>query len=475
MTVQSSESSMSLRAFTRSLRRGLGSAIVVLKNNPEREKYRDIVMRSCLKDIAYDTQVEGTKGYYLYTAIAIFDDPDVFLSSVSARFSERLYWRLSEQLYDILCCFSKDGYEAADYALENKYCDLVSRLPGQRDYDLRHCEREQLESLMIRKLDDGFESYKKCINDIGEMILRRGSDECLWYDWFMTNASDRYRKDAYNYIESAENKNVAAFRMWYNKSNSEEDSRKDGKITTADKFSQTYTPKNHPHEKTTVTVEQLQNRAYEFAADGIGFPFRITTLSRKFAKHARKKELIQLANIAIEESSVFTKAALLRAFSFVDFPLNIELLFPFVSSSDYFLREAVLETLSRFKDKQVRAIAIQQLTEGHIDRALKLLESNFETEDEKIVRKQIKKTKRITYGMARSIIKIFGEHKSKTCGDILIHLYRNIECTHCRFDVIKVMIDNGVMPKNVLEECQYDSYEETRALACKVLESWQIK
>lgn len=69
---------MTLKDFTRNLRRGLGSAIIELKNNPEREIYRGIVMRACLKDIAYDTQVEGTKGYYLYTAIKIFDNPKNF-------------------------------------------------------------------------------------------------------------------------------------------------------------------------------------------------------------------------------------------------------------------------------------------------------------------------------------------------------------------------------------------------------------
>ena len=471
MIAQSSESSMSLRTFTRSLRRGLGSAIVELKNNPEREKYRDIVMRSCLKDIAYDTQVEGTKGYYLYTAINMLDNQDEFLRKVSAKFSESLYWRLSEQLFDILCCFSKDGYKDADHALDNKYCDLIARLPGLRCYNLSYCEREQLESLMIRKLNDGFESYKKCINDMGKMILLRGSDDCLWYDWLITNAGDKYGKDAYDYIDSAENKNVAAFRMWYEKSISKDNSGQNEKITTAEKLIQNYVLKNRPQEENPVTIEQLQNQAYELEADGKGFPFRITTLSRKFADRAWKKELIQLAHIAIEETSDFIKAALLRVFNFVDFPLDIGLLFPYVNSSNNLLHEAVIGTLSRFKDKQVRTTAIQLLTDGHIDYALKLLESNFETEDEILIRKHIKKTKRITYGMVCSITRIFSEHKSKTCGDILIHFYYNIECTHCRSTVVNVMIENGVIPKNVLEECQYDSYEETRALVALVRSS----
>ncbi|MCL2698870.1 MAG: hypothetical protein FWE68_01005 [Defluviitaleaceae bacterium] len=82
---------MSLRNFTRSFRRGIGGAIIKLKNTLEKEKYRDIVMKSCLKDIAHDTQVEGTKGHYLYTAIKTFDNREEFLNRVAEKFNKKLY------------------------------------------------------------------------------------------------------------------------------------------------------------------------------------------------------------------------------------------------------------------------------------------------------------------------------------------------------------------------------------------------
>ena len=187
MAAQPDKQSMTLRNFTRNLRRGIGSAIIELQNNPGREIYRDVVMKSCLKDIAYDTQVEGTKGYYLYTAIKTFDNHEEFLNRIAEKFSKRLYWRLSEQLYDMLCCFSSDGYTLADEAIEKKYADLKQRLPLMRDYDHNSCEREQLEKLMIKKMNGGFGAFKQCVNDMGEMIIKRGNDDCLWYDWFLTN------------------------------------------------------------------------------------------------------------------------------------------------------------------------------------------------------------------------------------------------------------------------------------------------
>ena len=65
---------MTEKEFSQALHRGLGSAIIELKNNENRAAYRDIVLRCCLRDISYDWQVEGTKGYYLYSAICASGD-----------------------------------------------------------------------------------------------------------------------------------------------------------------------------------------------------------------------------------------------------------------------------------------------------------------------------------------------------------------------------------------------------------------
>jgi hypothetical protein len=49
---------MTEKDFLHQLRRGLGSAIIELQTNPERDKYKDIVLRCCLKDISYDVRKE---------------------------------------------------------------------------------------------------------------------------------------------------------------------------------------------------------------------------------------------------------------------------------------------------------------------------------------------------------------------------------------------------------------------------------
>ena len=69
---------MTERTFSQALRWGLGSAIVELKNAENKRAYRDILLRRCLRDIAYDWQSEGTKGHYLYVALLASGEPEYY-------------------------------------------------------------------------------------------------------------------------------------------------------------------------------------------------------------------------------------------------------------------------------------------------------------------------------------------------------------------------------------------------------------
>lgn len=140
---------MSDKEFLHQLRRGIGSAIIELKQNENRERYKEIVLRCCLKDIGYDIQVEGTKGYYLYTAISALGYEDEFLEVITKAYMERLNYRLMQQFTDILLAYVQDGSSKAETALKSKYNQLKERLTKQKDFPYRYCEREQFEELNI--------------------------------------------------------------------------------------------------------------------------------------------------------------------------------------------------------------------------------------------------------------------------------------------------------------------------------------
>ena len=103
------EFSMTDKEFLHQLRRGIGSAIVELKQSDNREKYKEIVYSCCLKDIGYDNQCEGTKGYYLYSAIAALGCEEEFLHSITEVYMKRLPHGLMQQVTDILLSYVWDG------------------------------------------------------------------------------------------------------------------------------------------------------------------------------------------------------------------------------------------------------------------------------------------------------------------------------------------------------------------------------
>lgn len=444
---------MAEKDFSRKLRRGLGSAIIELKDNPYRTRYRDIVLRCCLRNIAYDTQLEGTKGYYLYTAIKTFDDPKIFLDKIVEKFERRLYWRLSEQLYDILCCFSNDGNRIADEALEKKYSDLKKRLPLMRNYRLNLCEREQLEGLMIRKLENGFKSFKQCINDIDEMIEKRGNGDCLWCDSFFASAKVKFGKKRVNDFIDKMCEKSDAIKTLINTLKEEELSHKEYQENLLTE---------------TITVDVLLQNARE-AAKNENPRSKMPRFRHLFAKKASDAELIELAHTVLREDDETVKALLLMMFWRRPFPLGITPLIEYAQSKNELLSEIAIDKLESFKDKRVHDLAMQLLEEkGHDSFALGLLKKNYRKTDDDIIRKLIKKTSSIPHHVQRDIVDIYTHHRSINSHPILHHVYQNGNCTYCRYGIVRAMNHCKVLSDEIIEECLFDSYEDTRKLAKKI-------
>lgn len=444
---------MTIKTFSHALRRGLGSAIIELQTNPNREQYKNIVLRCCLNDIAYDTQTEGSRGYYLYTAIKTFDDSKIFLDKMIEKFGKRPYWRLSEQLFNTLNCFANDGSEAAREALENKYDELKKRLPMMRNYNHGIYEREQLESLMIRKLDGGFKAFKQCVNDMGEMIVRRGNSDCLWHDWFLYNAKEKFGEKRVNdYIDEMSKKSDVVKAL--------SDAIKAYKLLKEQhKFTES-------QEKVTVDmlVKVAKNSVSEEYPRGAIMRYR-----HMFMKNASETEILKLANAVLQEKDDDVKGLLLRCFWRRPFPLDITPLLQYVQSDNELLEEAAISTLEETKDKRIHDIAIKLLKEKGIKSlTFGLLKKNYIKSDDEVIFTAIKKSGNIPQHIQADINDIYTHHRSASAFPILLRVYQKGECSHCRYDTVRAMRHCGVLPDAIIEECLYDSYDETRKMAQRI-------
>lgn len=446
---------MTEKSFVYALRRGLGSAIIELKNNENRMQYRDAVLRCCLRDITFDWQTDGTRGYYLYTAICELGDKDYFEQIIIDRFLLRCSDRLFLQLASILFCYADDGSMLAKDAFHQKYDYFVlknGRLSKNRSKDLD--EGFQWDDVADKLFYiDGFAAFKRYAQDAGESLYRNPDNRNVYYDWFTNRAKEIFgEKRIDDYIEKMYGTSDAIRTLV--------------DIIKADEASR----ESHQQgrEQAAVTVDDLVKIAKE-AALSENPPGKIMRYRQRFMKMASNAEILELANAAYCEEDKTIKGLLLRLFWHRPFPLDIAPLLQYVQSDNELLVEATVSILKEIKNKQIHDIAIMLLeTKGLHSLALGLLKMNYKKSDDDIIFALIKKSS-IPHHVQQDIRDIYLHHRSTTAYPILHRVYQRGECGFCRHGIVEAMQRCGVLTDDILEECQYDSNEDVRKYAKQVI------
>jgi len=442
---------MTDKEFLHQFRRGIGSAIVELKQNANREKFKKIVYRCCMKDIGYDTQIEGTKGYYLYSAISSLGCEEEFLHTIKDVYMKRLPDGLMQQLTDILLLYATDGFSQATSILRDKYHQLKEILMKQKNFPTRYCEREQFEELMITFIHlEKWKSFKQCVDDAGAIILARKDDTCAYYDWFLGCAETQFGKSkVWKYLNAASTQSeyVRIFVTEYQKIEN-----------TGKEYQANLQPVTLAFLITEINNYLLGKRPYGIIGHCISF-----------ARIASEEELVNLAKYIESADSDVVKTQLLRVFRKAKYPLEKKYLIDLVHSNNPELREAAIYALVRFKDEQIHDLAIQLLELGETELGLLLHEANWKKSDEPLIREVVMKSQRVSHSLQMYLREVYSKHRSASCGEILIHAYKNGECSFCRSEIVQAMGKNGVLPDEILVECQYDSYNETRKYANRLI------
>lgn len=442
---------MTDREFAHQLRRGIGSAIVELQDNEARLRYKPIVLRCCLQNITYDWQVEGTKGTYLYSAIVALGAEEEFLPRIANAYRGRIPLKLMSQLTDILLGYVREGSEDAMRVMREKYDLLKVRMLRQRVFPLRFCEREQFEELMVIFMELGkWKGFKDCVEDAGRIILSRKDDLCFQYDWFLSRAGrvfGKARVQAFFEKRKETSPNVRAVVDAMNRA--EQSCASDPKEL---------------QKRPPITPEDLVDEVRKHSPDPDSVYPGIWRIL-KFAREADEKELRSLADFIEAEEDLYAKSQLLRAFRRVDYPSDLAPLIEWADSDDEDLRYAAVEALGRFRDKRIHDPAVRFLEKGDVESGLVLMKNNRQRTDDDLIRKAVTRSRRVSCATQMSLRDIYRKYKSATCRATLMHAYRSGECSHCRFGIVEVMGRNGALTDDILRECLWDSYDDTRNFA----------
>ena len=437
---------MTKTEFKKAMMRGLGRCVMELDDNNDIEKYRDIILWGCLHNLSYDTQCEGTRSEYMYVLQSKFED-DYFEPKIIDMFmKENMDSWLFNHLANMLYLFACDGSEKSYHALYNKYDNMINGLTVSKGYLKLSGLKDQFEWLCIWLVSlDGMATFKRIVSDIGGAYGKNPNlVESCTFDWFYAASKNNFgKKRITNYMEKGIEKSEE-IRLFYEA------------ISTGDNKSN-----NTISEKITVkdVVQASNDEWYKCRGKIVRFSYK-----------ASDKELIELANIMVEETQEQMKANLLWAFHKRGFPLEIDIIIDYTKSENIKLAQNAFEILAITKNVIVREYALELIkNEKYLEEALSMLFNNYQAKDKELVFSLLKRIKvnyrdGLWHGVYSNAIS-WMENDRKVSENIILYLYENTLCSCCREYIVRVMSKRGMLTGELLKECLYDSKEEIRKFA----------
>lgn len=161
-------------SFENSLRKGLGRCVTALNTQEGLIRYKDIVLDCCLKSISGYTEVEKSRGAFLYTVVKKFEDDNYFLKPVidayrSLEVNAGISDGKMQQITDFLWCFSHENNNDAYTALEDKLLEIKLFLSTPCiDVDVLQAFEMMCFSFIN---NDGFGGYMRAIQAVDAVCI----------------------------------------------------------------------------------------------------------------------------------------------------------------------------------------------------------------------------------------------------------------------------------------------------------------
>ena len=191
---------MTKNEVKQAIQRGLGRGYLAVRNDPDR--YRDLVLWACGRNLAFDTQCEGTRAWYDYQLILCYSDRAAFRDHVIERFQRKQPdggWDYSH-FSELLSYFAEDGDGAAEAALWEKYKELLAALHSFRRSSRRMRNTQECFETICVALSWKEENYSRISLDVGGLFLKSrlydGWDFMWLYDRRPKRFHQRLRKSA---------------------------------------------------------------------------------------------------------------------------------------------------------------------------------------------------------------------------------------------------------------------------------------
>lgn len=424
---------MTKEEFEKSLRIGLGSAILHLKSH-DYTPHKDAILNACLHNIAYDPQIEGYKTNYIMEIIDLTQNVDFYREQILRAISEIdvvTDYRDARHLAELTSAFASQG-------------DIEAR---QIIYDVFNANLEDEDTLGGRYIieTDGLDGFVYVASKFADMKQHdaepRADDYYLWI------------------LEEMIGEEVAQNQL--------------NKIRLSHKLLDFYlklVEKSRRKPKKSPKVSTPPKSYVEFKATSTDDSFGLSY----WGQTATKSDLELVGHDLVKENDPIKVASYLRLFQRIPFPLEPELLFRFMDMerpSWVLLPVMTLSALALIEHPSIRDFALDLINnDNYSGSAVRLLAQNYKEGDWELIESLSEKLKDSDeyHDFGRSVQDVFEKQPSPSATQTLQNIYYNNPCSFCRERIVAILHEIGGLNSAMLNECRYDSNQDIREWAEKI-------
>jgi len=418
------------------LHAGMGRAILFLMNQVT-SQYRDVILDECLHDYSYESPCEDN-AVYLYPLLKASGELEYYRDAILGALPESENKYDTQQLLDFAVLFARDGYQQARTAIYDRLRSSTGEL---------RCGYDQAIEL------DGISGLISCLELLSS---DPGVLEPYEYDCMLEAAEGITSVDEVRLalIEAArENPSVArtlAGIKHYSPEWSEDeilDKREERRQCLFD------TDEIITEE---TTWEEVKSSS-EFRS--LVFPWRRLACDSEFEKAAYDLDI---------DADPKLLASFLLLFEKRPFPMDPDKLIQLVDHLDEKVACRALTALRNVHHPDVRALFARIVKHPELSyRAVELIQSNYETGDDKVIMHllETESDQENLHKLCIDVMNTYSANPTPEGMDPLLLVYELDPCSVCRNKCIKTIQTLGELPDWMIEECRYDSDSGTREIA----------
>ena len=391
----------------------------------------DLLLAACLEDQRYDSQLQDSRGDWLWRMIRALGATDRFRVPILHALYDLSNERSANQHCELARCYAETG----DETFRMRLYEIVDQKPIA---DSNWLGEEEIIRL------DGEAGFLHAVRVRGERLDGRAWE---WDDdWLFRHAGERLGEGRVNELMAVSND--PAIRAFWKGWQKENEARNQPGSRDA-----------HRERMRAITVEEVLSTT---ESDGSSYG-----LCRGWGMHAEDADLATVVQHLSAGREANVIAGLLRVFSNRSAPQFVARFIELCQHADPEVRRRAFAALEKIEHPLVREFALSKLRVGGDEESVVgLFIKNYHPDDERRILEAIEVPvdEHERHALMMDVVKVLEANPDADCSQLGVIAYASTPCESCRFNAASLLLAQQVAPGWLTEECRDDSGERSRGL-----------